>query len=206
MCAAGVICVVVAGCMREFAATFQSSADANTFGTLFDDRGDFTFTRNSETGDLIRAEADAGTIILPTGEQDFGVQRSDGASIELQPAEAEDVLIVVRGDAEFDDIDLTVSRTALGDLANVVRMPAGADEFCAGNQDFLDGACDLTNSLDLAAIVVSITADLQMRMENAPTADQVAALLGRYLGIVSDCCLGWAEYRDNGGDACLAGG
>lgn len=208
--AAGVIVAMVSigGCSRtpaEIDARFESSDNPDIFGTLIDDRGDFEFNRDPETGNIQRVVADDGTIIPPTDGQDFSISRDDGSSIELEPSGADDVLVVVRGDQVFDDVDIVVDRDAVGDLGGVIRENSGlALASCADNQEFVDGACDLTASLDVPAIAQSIATNIGQRgeVDPAPSAAMVEALLNRYLIVLVDCCLAWDEYRDGGGDAC----
>ena len=197
----------VAGC-GEFDARFEDSSDGNTFGTLIDDRGNFTFVRDPDSGEVIRADANNVTITFPTAGQDFGVERDDGGSVEISPTGENDVLIAVRGDPTVGDLDLQVSRDALGALAGVVRENAAtkrmcwqADETCDANQAFLDGACDVVNGADVNAIAEMIQADLEAGGEVSFSVSAISNLLSFYLELPVDCCLAWGEFR-NAGDAC----
>ncbi len=200
--------VVIGGCSRtpaEIDARFEASENPDIFGTLIDDRGNFEFNRNPETGNIQQVVADDGTITPPTDGQDFSIARDDGSSIQLEPSGADDVLVVVRGDAVFDNVDIVVDRDAVGDLGGVIRENSGvALASCEDNQDFVDGACDLTASLDVAAIAQSIADDIVARgeVDPAPTGAMVKGLLDRHLIVLVNCCLAWDEYRDGGGDAC----
>lgn len=207
---AGVLPVLgIGGCGPiPFDAIFNSSTDANIFGTLVDDRGSFEFILSPVTGNIQRVEADNATITPPTDGQDLSVDRIDGGSLTVSPEGASDVIVAIRNDPTVGDLDLQVDRTALNGLAPLVRANARAIlqdlATCTDNQTFLDGACAAAIAVDVDEIVTLITADLESRGEQPPDAAAMKALLVFYLEPFLDCCLAWDEYRSGGGDACSA--
>jgi hypothetical protein len=192
------------GCGGEFDATFEPGDAAGVFGTLIDDRGEFEFLRNPDTGNIQSVESEEGTLFPPTDGQDLSVERATGGSVTLSPVGENDVLVAVRNDEVIGSTDLSVPRSALGGLGELVppeapRLALQDDAICMSNQGFVDAACSV--SLDLDEIADGIHDALPA--EAAPPTLIIRALLGRYLdSIVIDCCLAWNEFRDNEGDAC----
>lgn len=203
-CLITTLSLFAAGCAPEFDATFDPGADATTFGTLIDDRGTFEFILNPATGNIQRVETDEGTLIAPTDGQDLSVERANGSSVTLSPTGESDVLVAIRNDEVAGSTELSVPREALGDLGLLVRPNAARIVLqdiaaCQENQEYLDGACEVTNSLDLDEIAQSIHDALESRGQTPPPTSIILGLLERYLGpIVIDCCLAWDEFRSDG--------
>ena len=192
-----------------FDAFFEQSSDENIFGTLVDDRGSFEFNLNPVTGNIQRIDADNGTITPPTDGQDLSVDRIDGGSLTVSPEGASDVIVAIRGDATFGDLDVQVARDSLDGLAPLVRANARAilqeRATCEDNQEFLKGVCSAAGAIDVDEIVTLVREDLEGQGSEPPPAAVLRTLLVFYLEPFLDCCLAWEEFRNAGGEACSSG-
>jgi hypothetical protein len=210
--ACAILCVTGCGPAEEEAQFSVGSGD--TFGTLTDDRGDFTF-RTGAGGAIESIDVDAtsntGTITLPDTSDgtNFAIARDAGGEIEFTPG-GDQMLIAVRDDPTLTslgigDATFVVTRDQLGPFdsvlsARITRTASGLE--CTPSRDFLDDICEVVGTVTIDSLADSIEAELLAQDVTTVPRSLIVDLLNRYMTLLIDCCDAWLEYRDNGGDPC----